>query len=330
MVLGFGNWAVALTTLFVLLASIIYRAWRPRIILYRYALAQQLSNYNLSAWQGIRPITRSLRIGSLALLALVAGQLQRLDSRTQTFVKGIDIMLVLDVSGSMSAQDMDGKGSTRWDVAKREAINFVNQRPNDAIGVVIFAKEAITRCPLTLDKTILNSIIDQTHIGTIDYGGTMLSRGTLNAINRLRTSAAKSKIIVLLTDGEPSPGDASSDLVIQAAQQLGIKIYTIGVGRQDDENARRLRRIGFPTNQIDTDLLERIATQTGGQFFLATDANDMHRIYQTIDTLEKKKIKAPFVAYYTPIITPLLIGSLIGLLLELLLTTFIWFGLGVV
>jgi Ca-activated chloride channel family protein len=180
---------------------------------------------------------------------------------------------------------------------------------------------------LTLDKSILKNIVYELEVGVIPPEGTVLATALITAANRLKNSKAKSKIIILLTDGEPSQGDISPDTAIDAASKLGIKVYTVGIG--SDETRTMMHPFYGPIAMpgVNKDLLSRIATSTGGQFFMAQSAADMREIYDTIDALEKTETEAPVFSSFWDIFVPF-VWIIFGLvMLELLLSSFVWFGL---
>ena len=238
-------------------------------------------------------------------------------------------MMVLDVSGSMQMFDDPHHKKQRIAIAKEEAIKFVNKRPDDPIGLVLFGQEAVSRCPLTLDKNMLTELIKDTELGIISADGTVLSKGLITAITRLRKSKAASKIIILLTDGEPSPGDLKPEDALYLAKKFGIKIYTIGIGGDyggliEDQLFGGIRQVGAPLN---TKLLKVLAKETGGKFFLAKNQKDLSTIYDTINQLETTEYETDVYHNYHDIFMPFL-WIIVGLLLlELILATFVWFGL---
>ncbi len=264
----------------------------------------------------------------LLLLCLLVSRLQKIDPKSKVKVEGIDIMLVLDVSQSMELSDDLHDFVTRIAIAKKEAINFIDHRINDPIGLVLFGRYALSRCPLTLDKDLLRQMISKIEIGEIDPSGTSLAIGMMNAINRLKKSTAKSRIMIVLTDGQPTPGDLDPNIVIEVAQKLDIKIYTIGIGSKDGGFFHH--PVFGPIKQgevFDHKLLSAIAKATGGQFFEAKNAQEMKQIYNKIDQLEKTTTEATIftkkIEYFD-----LLIRLIMGLLiLELFLAYFVWFGL---
>lgn len=313
--------------LIALLIALIVRLWFTKTPVYIYPLAGHLCQEGLSSRHPYRKILSGLRFLILSLLVLLIGKPQLVDMTSKVTIKGINIMIVLDVSGSMQFQDYADDERSRFEVAQDEAIRFIKARTNDSIGLVLFGRDALSRCPLTSDKKMLTSIVKETKIGIVNPEGTVLSRGIVTAANRLKGSKAKSNVMILLTDGEPSPEDIDPSIAIEIAKQLGIKIYTIGIG-SDEERIIRHPLYGLAVlPKINSKLLETIAHDTGGQFFLARDAKDMRTIYDTIDKLEKTEYEAPLYNKYYDIFMPF-VWALLGLLiLEILLASTIWFGL---
>jgi len=267
-----------------------------------------------------------MRFMVLLTLAFLIGKPQLVDPHSNVIIEGLDMILVLDASGSMQFQDFDNSNRSRFDVAKAEAIHFIEKRDNDAIGLVIFGNDAVSRCPLTLDKAMLKNAVQELELGFIDPDGTLLSRAIITAANRLKYSKAKSKIMILLTDGEPSEGDMDPKVAIKIAKELGIKIYTVGIGSDKQEYFRHPFFGLMPKPTINKQLLETIAKETGGQFFLAQNAKDMRTIYNTIDSLEKTEYETPIYRNYQDIFMPFLV-AIIGLMgLEVFLSSLVWFS----
>jgi Ca-activated chloride channel family protein len=297
---------------------------------YRYSLASELKRQGFARKHPYKKILFILRFFSLFGLVLIIARPQLVDPQSKVNVEGINIVIALDISGSMQEQDDENDDRSRIAVAKEEAINFINKRDNDAIGLVIFANDTVSRCPLTLDKNILNSIIDEVDIGTLDPDGTLLARGLLTAINRLRKVKDKrSNIIILLTDGTPSPNDIDPLLAIEAATQLGIKVYTIGIGSDTDKTFRHpffgSMMMGY--QKVNKELLTQIADQTGGKFFLASNPKDMRTIYDTIDRLEKVEQEMTLFEHGYDIFVPFLWIVFILIALERFLSSLIWFSI---
>jgi len=205
--------------------------------------------------------------------------------------EGIDIMIVLDVSGSMLAQDFK---PNRIEAAKAEAINFIKGRPSDRFGLVIFSRDAITQCPLTYDHSAVISLINKIKHGYLD-DGTAIGMGIATALARLQESNAKSRVIILLTDGVNNAGEISPLTAGQMAKEMGVKIYSIGIG------TRGVAPYPIPTPmgivyqnmpvEIDEALLQEISSNTGGKYFRATDNQKLREIYAEIDKMEKAKIE---------------------------------------
>src|SRR5581483_365846 len=178
-----------------------------KFCVYRYSLTSTIKhNYDVGKHPH-RSIIYGIRLLILCLLALVISKPQLVDVRSKVPIEGIDIVLVLDVSGSMQFQDYKDDVRSRFDVAKAEAVRFIEKRDHDALGVVLFGKDTVSRCPITADKQLLKQIVDELKLGVIDPDGTMLITGIVTAANRLKHSSAKSKVMIVLTDGEPSEGD---------------------------------------------------------------------------------------------------------------------------
>lgn len=267
-----------------------------------------------------------LRAFFLVCLCLLCAQPQLVDTNSRIQVEGIDIVLGLDVSGSMLFFDDVNDPKPRIDIAKQEALRFVQKRESDPIGLVLFGRVAVSRCPLTLDKRIVKDIINTLHIGVIPEDGTVLAKGIIVAASRLKHSKAKSKIIILLTDGEPSQEDSSSDQAIEIARQLGIKIYTIGIGDSQGGYFNHPQFGVIPCgSNLNRELLQKIATTTGAKYFEAKNQKELRLIYDYIDRLEKTEYEETIFSRYNDIFIPF-VWLLIGLLfVELLISIFVWF-----
>ena len=313
--------------LIVLLIALAIKLWVTKTPVYRYPLAGLLDREGMSSRHPYRKILSMLRFLMLSLLVLLIGKPQLVDTTSKVTIKGINIMIVLDVSGSMQFQDYADDERSRFEVAQDEAIRFIKARANDAIGLVLFGKDALSRCPLTMDKKMLISIVQDTKLGIVNPDGTMLSRGIVTAANRLKSSKAKSNVMILLTDGEPSPEDINPAIAIEIAKQLGIKIYTIGIGSDQDRIINIPFRGQFVVQGINSKLLETIAHETGDRFFLAHDAKDMRTVYDTIDSLEKTEYEAPLYNKYYDVFMPFVWALLGMLILEILLSSTMWFSL---
>jgi Ca-activated chloride channel family protein len=268
-----------------------------------------------------------MRFLSLLSLLFLIGKPQLVDQKSKVTVEGIDIVMVVDVSNSMVLFDDLHDQRSRIDTAKKEAISFINKRDNDAIGLVVFGSFAITRCPLTQDKQMITSMIDQLSIDHHDLisQGTMISQALVAGARRLQKSSAKSKVLILLTDGETSSQDIPADTALQILQKFGIKVYTIGIGGDYGGLMRDpmfgVRQVG---SKLQTDLLKHIAEKTGGKFFEAKKPKDMEIIYKEIDALEKSSYQTDIYSRYFDYFIPIVWFIIILLLIELLAITFLW------
>ena len=226
----------------------------------------------------------------MALLIVVLARPQSTDSWSSSSTEGIDIMLSMDISGSMLAQDLK---PNRLEAAKDVAASFINGRPNDNIGLVVFSAESFTQCPLTTDHTVLLNLFKDIQSGMIQ-DGTAIGLGLANAVSRIKDSQAKSKVIILLTDGSNNAGEIAPVTAAEIAKTFGVRVYTIGVGTQGMapypfQTAFGVQYQNIPV-EIDEATLKQIASITGGQYFRATDNASLKEIYAEIDQMEKTKI----------------------------------------
>jgi Ca-activated chloride channel homolog len=274
----------------------------------------------------------SLRAATLALLVLLSARPQWVDQHSKVNVEGVDIVLAMDISGSMQIFDDVSDRRTRISVAKTEAIKFIDKRVNDPIGIVIFGAETLSLVPPTLDKSLLKESVEKLEIGYINPNGTALEQGLASAVSRLRNSKAKSKIIVLLTDGQPTPGLSaiSMDQATDLAKQYKIKVYTMGVGSPDGgyiEQFGRVMNVGAQDAGIDKELLRNIAEKTGGKFFHAKNPKEIAQIYNTIDQLEKTEQESDLFSNYYEAFWPFAIPLLFLIFADVILRTWFWRGL---
>ena len=311
----------------VILLVIVLRKKLYKPVFYRYSLAHSLKKNGNGNVHFHKKIFYCMRLFILALLALVIAKPQLVDSRSKVPVQGIDIVLVLDVSGSMQFQDYEDDERSRFDVAKAEAIHFIEKRTSDAIGLVLFGKDTLSRCPITFDKQLLQATVEELKLGVIDADGTMLITGMITAANRLKHSQSKSKVMIVLTDGEPSEGDMNESVIIDIAKKLGIKIYTVGIGSEEERVFLHPVYGLVAKPKVNKDLLTRIAKSTGGHYFMAHNARDMRRIYDTIDRLEKTEHEEPVFSLYYDLLAACVAIASVLILSELLLSTFVWFSL---
>jgi Ca-activated chloride channel family protein len=198
----------------------------------------------------------------------------------------VDIVLVIDISSSMLATDFK---PNRLEVVKKTAKNFIKQRDGDRLGILVFAGESFIQCPLTIDKDVLLSLMDEISVAQQSYDGTAIGMAIANATNRLRNSESKSKVMILLSDGSNNAGELDPSTAADLAKQFNIKIYTIGAGTNDDVSFIPGR--GYIRNEIDEESLKNIATQTGGQYFRATNSKALEEIYSRINELERTEVE---------------------------------------
>ena len=238
----------------------------------------------------LRHVPFLLRMVLIALLIVVLARPQSTNSWQNSSTEGIDIMLAMDISSSMLAQDLK---PNRLEAAKDVAASFINGRQNDNIGLVVFAAESFTQCPLTTDHTVLLNLFKDIQPGIIQ-DGTSIGLGLANAVSRIKDSQAKSKVIILLTDGVNNAGEIAPVTASEIAKTFGVRVYTIGVGTQGEapypfQTAFGIQYQNVPV-EIDEPTLKQIAATTGGQYFRATDNASLKAIYAEIDQMEKTKI----------------------------------------
>ena len=265
-----------------------------------------------------------LRCISFVLIVTAMARPQTHNSWDNKTVEGIDIMLAMDVSTSMLAEDLK---PNRIEAAKDVATEFISGRPNDNIGMTIFAGEAFTQCPMTTDHASLLRLLHDTRTdiaarGLID-DGTAVGMGLANAVSRLKDSKAKSKVVILLTDGSNNMGDISPMTAAEIAKSFGIRVYTIGVGTNKVAPypmpvAGGVQYVNIPV-EIDTQTLRNIAQTTNGNFYRATNNAELKRIYKDIDKLEKSKFNVTHFAKRYEAYQPFALGALVVLLIEILL-----------
>lgn len=238
----------------------------------------------------LRYILFGLRTLAIALLIIALARPQRTDKFQDVSTEGIDIVLTQDISGSMLARDFK---PDRLEAAKNIATEFISGRPYDRIGLVVFSGESFTQCPLTTDHAVLINLLREIQSGMIE-DGTAIGMGLATAVNRIKDSQAKSKVIILLTDGINNKGEIAPATAAGIAKTFGIRVYTIGVGTQGMAPYPVQTPLGMQYQnmpvEIDEDILKEIAQTTGGKYFRATDNNKLMQVYNEIDKLEKSKI----------------------------------------
>ena len=275
-----------------------------------------------SFWVRCLPALNFVRFLVIVLMIFALARPQWSHSRQQITSEGIDILLILDISGSMRAEDF--KPDNRLHAAKAVIHDFLADRKNDRIGLVVFAGESFTQCPLTLDYRVLGKLLLNVEIGMLE-DGTAIGDALANATNRLRHSTAKSKIAILLTDGENNAGTIDPLTAAQAAKALNIKVYTIGMGKEGGAFIPYhdpIFGLQYSPNRtyVDEETLKQIAEITDGRYFRATDNQKLSEIYQEINQLETTKIEVTEYTRYKELAAyPLILAALL-LMLEIVLS----------
>ncbi len=275
----------------------------------------------------LRHLPFVLRAAAFALLVVALARPQRIEQNVHTSSEGIDIVMAIDVSASMLARDFQ---PDRITAAKQVAGSFIADRYGDRIGLVVFAAEAFTQSPLTTDQSTLQTLLSRVRSGVIDDSGTAIGTGLATAINRLRESEAKSKVIILLTDGVNNRGQIAPLTAAEIARAQGIRVYTIGVGTRGSAPYPAVDIYGQPTGgtvmapvEIDEKTLGAIAERTGGRYFRATDNAKLKEIYDEINQLEKSKVEVTErVAYHEEFLL-WVVAALAALLAEMLLANLV-------
>jgi len=276
-----------------------------------------------SFWAKFKHLLFALRLIALGLLITALARPRTVDVSTKSkTTRGIDIVMAIDVSASMLAKDLR---PNRLDALKEVAADFIDGRPNDRIGLVEYAGEAYTKTPITSDKSIVQRSLRDIKYNTIIQSGTAIGMGLATSVNRLKDSRAKSKVIILLTDGVNNSGFIDPKIASELAVEYGIKVYTIGLGT----NGMALSPIGINPNgsfrygrqqvEIDEKLLKEIAKETGGKYFRATNNKKLAEIYKEINKLEKTEVEEKKYYNYEEKYRPLVLLAGLLLLIELLL-----------
>ena len=307
----------------------------PMIAYYVWRTLQGGASIQISSVEGVvrapktvrywlRHLPFAQRLAALALLIVALARPQDVERLSRTNTEGIDIMLAIDVSGSMLARDFR---PDRITAAKEVAGSFIADRYGDRIGLVAFAGEAFTQSPLTTDQGTLQTLLARIRSGLIE-DGTAIGNGLATAINRLRESEAKSKVIILLTDGVNNRGEIAPVMAAEIAKEQGIRVYTIGVGSRGTAPTPAIDMFGNMTFvqakvEIDEKTLQEIADATGGRYFRATDNEKLRAIYDEINRLEKSKVEVADFTTYTEEYLRWVLAALALLAAEFLIRTLI-------
>ncbi|MBD3169135.1 MAG: VWA domain-containing protein [candidate division Zixibacteria bacterium] len=298
--------------------------------IYRERKAKPSITYsNVKLFSGIKPSAKSrlkvimpvLHVLAIALLVIAAARPRSGSVTKEINTEGIDIMLALDISSSMKAEDF--KPHNRLYAAKEVIREFVSNRTSDRIGLVVFSRQSFTQCPLTIDYDVLVNYLDDVKFGMIE-DGTAIGLAIANSVNRLKDSRAKSKIVILLTDGVNNSGEVDPVTAARAAEAIGIKIYTIGAGKPGKamypvDDPVYGKRYVARENEIDEETLKEVASITGGKYFRAKDTGGLQQIYREIGEMEKTKVEVKEYTMYSELYHYFLAAGLMVLLAEILM-----------
>ncbi len=302
----------------------------PIFFWYFWELRKSDASIQISSHKTIRDFPKSfrvyflhvpfaLRVIALTLLILALARPQTSNQWRTEKTEGIDIMMALDISSTMLAEDLR---PNRLEVAKNVATEFILARPNDNIGLVVFASQSFTQCPLTTDHAVLVNLFKSVEYGMIE-DGTAIGLGLANAVNRMKDSPTKSKVIILLTDGSNNRGEIAPATAAEIARTFGIRVYTIGVGSHGQVRIPVQTPMGTQyvttDSEFDETTLKDIAQTTGGEYFRATNAATLRSIYQQIDELEKTKIRVQEYSKKNEGYALFVLGALLCVILEILI-----------
>ena len=301
-----------------LLAYYIYRQGKSHAAI-KLSTASFLQGGRKTFRHWLRHLLFAIRIAVIALVIIVIARPQNVDKWQSSTTEGIDIVMALDISGSMLARDFS---PDRLEASKNVATEFISGRPYDRIGLTVFSGESFTECPLTTDHAVLINLLREVKSGIIE-DGTAIGVGLATAINRIKDSDAISKVIILLTDGVNNRGSIDPVTAAEIAKTFGIRVYTIGVGSMGyaDYPVQTPFGIQYQKMQVEIDeaLLRKIADLTGGQYFRAVDNTSLEKVYNEIDKLEKSKIETREHSKREEVFMPWALAAAILLSLELLL-----------
>ena len=314
-------WLLAIPVL--LVALYLYRELSGRNPHMRVSTARPWKLEDRSALSVLRHLPFALRIAALSLIIVAIARPRSSSQMEKIDTEGIDIVLAMDVSTSMLARDFN---PDRISAAKDIAIEFIAQRPTDRIGIVVFAGESYTQCPLTTDRATLINLMKEVQTDLIE-DGTAIGNGLATAVARMADSDAKSRVIILLTDGVNNSGEIAPLTAAEIANTYGVRVYTIGVGANGTAPYPVMTPWGVDIQrvnvEIDEDLLQTIAETTGGRYFRATDNTKLAEIYSEINRMEKARTTIDSFPIYKELFTRYALLALAFLLLELLIRLFI-------
>lgn len=286
-------------------------------------LVRGLQNISRSRLGGFLPLLRWL---ALALFIIALAQPRLTKSTTEVKASGVDIVAAFDMSGSMISEDfvVNNQRVNRFNMARAVLSNFIDKRPNDRIGLVLFASQAYIATPLTLDHDFLHENLDRLEIGSIDQNSTAIGDGLATAVNQLKDLKAKSKIVILMTDGQNNAGKLDPLLAAEAAAALKVKVYTVGIGERGTAPMPVFmggQKVGYQNVPVDVDeeTLQKIADKTGGKYYRADNAKKFQEIYADIDKLEKTEATINKYTQFKELCAWFIAAGAAALLLELLL-----------
>jgi Ca-activated chloride channel family protein len=308
--------------LLILLPAIAYYFWWRRktmVTEIQFSSLQPFDKIPVTIRERLRHMPVGLRLIGLACLIVALARPQSVLSRQNISTEGIDIVLLLDISGSMLAEDFS---PNRITAAKQVASEFIDGRQNDRIGLVIFSGESFTQCPLTTDYPVLKNLLQEVKNGMI-VDGTAIGMALANGVNRLKGSNAKSKVMILLTDGVNNRGEIDPITAAKVAATYNVRVYTVGVGAQGQAPYPVQTPFGIRRQLIPVDLdekgLTQIAEMTGGKYYRATDNRTLKSIYKEIDQLERTKIEVTAYKRYSDLFNGWLVLGLMAVMLEVAL-----------
>jgi len=311
--------------LFVLLPAILFwyfKGNKRRNAQLKYSDVNLVKRLGKSIKQRLMPFLLLLRLLAFSAFILALARPQSSSKEEEILTEGVDIVLAMDVSSSMLAEDF--KPNNRLEAAKSVAREFIKSRSNDRLGMVVFAGESFTQCPLTLDYGVLLTLLEDISVADKDWDGTAIGMGIVNAVNRLRDSKTKSKIIILLTDGVNNRGQVAPLTAAQIAKAFDIKIYTIGAGKHGTamypvEDPFFGKKYVPMQVEIDEEVLTNIANLTDAKYFRATDTKKLKEVYDEISELEKTQIEVTEFTRYEELFVYFLGLGLLSILLEIIL-----------
>ena len=314
-------WLLVLPVL--LLALYLYRELKERNPHLRVSTITPWESGGKSILGIVRHLPEALRLAALCLLIVCIARPRSKTEMERVDTEGIDIVLAVDVSTSMLARDFK---PDRLSAAKDISIEFIAQRPSDRMGIVVFAGESYTQCPLTTDRATLINLMKEVQTDLIE-DGTAIGNGLATAVARMKDSDAKSRVIILLTDGVNNSGEIDPSMAADIAKTYGIRVYTIGVGREGEAPYPVMTPWGMDVQnvkvEIDEPLLRSIASTTGGKYFRADDNTKLSEIYGEIDRMEKTRTTVDSFPVYKDLFKGYAVAALVCLLLEILATALI-------